>query len=42
MTEHRWRQRFSDGTMAQNKEYYLQDIMYCLGVKGSHGMQTFR
>ena len=35
MTEHRWRQRFSDGTMAQNEEYYLQGIVYCLGVKGS-------
>lgn len=35
MTEHWWRQRFPDGTMAQNKEYYLQGIMYCLGVKGS-------
>jgi hypothetical protein len=36
MTEHWWRQRFSDGTMAQNEEYYLQGIVYCLGVKGSY------
>ena len=35
MTEHWWRQRFPDGTMAQNEEYYLQGIVYCLGAKGS-------
>ncbi len=37
MTEHWWRQRFPDGTMAQNEEYYLQGIVYCLGAKGSKG-----
>lgn len=41
MTEHWWRQRFPDGTMAQNKEYYLQGIVYCLGVKGSQRELSF-